>query len=154
MFASTYSFMFNRTYSPTNYTTDWCQPANSTAHPYGDPSLEYFKCHGGKQLYVFGNVRLGLGDRDGLDVPFSQLVVDYWSAFAWNRDPNPVKESLQTRGYWGTLAEVERAGKWEEVQEGKSAWMWLQWGGGMVDKLPELEQCSFVGLPLDYMETS
>lgn len=144
--------MFNHTYSPTNYTRDWCQPANTTSHPYGDPSLEYYKCHGGEQLYVFGNLRLGLPDRDGLDVPFSQLIVDYWSSFAWNRSPNPDKGVLKAKGYWGTLKEVEKVGKWDEVG-GKSKWMLLQWDGGMKG-FDELDQCGFVGLGLDYMEAS
>jgi Carboxylesterase family len=154
VFASTYSFMFNRTYSSTNYTRDWCQPGNTTSHPYGDPSLEYYKCHGGEKLYVFGNVRLGLPDRDGHDVTFSQLVVDYWAAFAWSGNPNPDKEKLEKMGYWGTLAEVVRMGKWKEVQEGKSAWMWLQVDGGMKERFGDLEQCKFLGLPLEYMESS
>jgi hypothetical protein len=47
-------------------------------------------------------MRLGLPDREGFDVLFSQLIVDYWSSFAWNGNPNPKREVLDARGYWET----------------------------------------------------
>jgi carboxylesterase type B len=129
-FAHTYVFEFNRTYSPSGYTTSWCDPPATPSRPHGDPDAEYFKCHAGEQLIVFGTARrAGQPDRDGLDVPFMQLVVDYWATFARWGDPNPRKEWLAARGYEGTLREVRRTGRWEEVDWKRPTMRLLQWGG-------------------------
>ncbi|AEO66278.1 uncharacterized protein THITE_20881, partial [Thermothielavioides terrestris NRRL 8126] len=122
-FAATYYFQFNRTYSPRGYTQPWCDPpataaaaTAAAAGPHGDPDAEYFKCHAGEQMVVFATeARAGAPDRDGLDVPFMQLVVDYWAAFARTGDPNPAPGWLRARGYDGTLRELQRVGRWEAV---------------------------------------
>jgi len=152
VFQSLYSYNFNRTYSTTNYTNKWCQAPPTASRPNGDPNLEYFKCYGAEQLIVFGNIKLGLPDRDGLDVPFEQLIVDYWSSFARTRNPNPEKEYLLARGYWETLAQVEAVGEWEQVVASRPQWRQLQWNGFQRD-FQEIEQCVELGLPLDYYET-
>ncbi|MBE3111014.1 MAG: carboxylesterase family protein, partial [Acidobacteria bacterium] len=109
-----YSFEFNRTFSPRGYTQPHCDAPATEEFPDGDAEKEYMKCHAGEQMIVFGTIlRAGLPDRDGLDVPFMQLVVDYWSAFAHGRDPNPDEGYLVARGYTGTLAQVGSAGRWE-----------------------------------------
>ena len=148
---SAHYFEFNRSYQPAGYTRTWCEP------PKDDPKGEYYKCHAGEQLVVFGNaVRAGLPDRDGLDVKFMQLVVDYWATFARNGDPNPERGWLEARGYEGTLGEMERVGKWEAVEVGgeKGPTMRvLQWGGRQVG-LGEghNEVCKGLGIPLDVLE--
>jgi hypothetical protein len=137
-FKDTYVFSFNRTYSPRGYTATHCDPPVTPSHPHGDPDGEYMKCHAGEQMSVFGTERRGgLPDRDGLDVPFMQLVVDYWAAFARWGDPNPRSGWLEARGYVGTLEEVGRAGTWDktEVEEGGTppTMRVLQWGGKQVE---------------------
>jgi hypothetical protein len=147
-FKKTYAYVFNRTYSPANYTAEACKAPPTANHPFGDPSLEYYKCHGGEQLITFGNLlRVGMPDRDGLDVPFMQLVIDYWASFVRTRDPNPDKKYLATRGYHGTLEHVNAVGAWTPVDVNSPEMELLQWGGGMVP-FREVEQCALLGLPL------
>ncbi|PVH88824.1 alpha/beta-hydrolase [Cadophora sp. DSE1049] len=152
VFSSLYSFQFNRTYSPTGYTKPECEPPKTETRPFGDPDLAYYKCHGGEQLIVFGNIRRELADRDGLDVPFEQLVVDHWSSFAWSGNPNPDKNDLESRGYHQTLAQIEKAGKWKQVDTNRPTQRLLQWNGGQVS-FSEKEQCEALGFPLEYYET-
>ena len=153
-FRSTYAFEFNRTYSPSGYTRPWCDAPATPSRPHGDPDGEYYKCHAGEQLVVFGNVRrAGQADRDGLDVPFTQLVVDYWAAFARTGDPNPDKGYLAARGYGASLAQVESTGEWEPVDAEEPTMRLLQWNGTQVP-FAEQSQCEALGLPLDMLATS
>lgn len=152
-FKSTYYFEFNRTYSPRGYTRTWCDP------PVGNASTgEYFKCHGGEQTTVFGTtLRSGAPDRDGLDVPFMQLVVDYWAAFARTGDPNPERAYLEARGYEGTAREVARVGRWERVvvadERSRPTMRLLQWDGRQV-ALGEGHDafCAALGVPMTALE--
>ncbi|KAK3896718.1 hypothetical protein C8A05DRAFT_20363 [Staphylotrichum tortipilum] len=153
-FKETYFFSFNRTYSHPFYTQPWCDAPATPARPHGDPDAEYLKCHGGEQMIVFATVaRVGLPDRDGRDVKFMQLVVDYWAAFARWGDPNPEREWLRARGYEGTLAELETVGRWEAVEAERPTMRILQWGGKQVG-LGEghTEICEGLGAPLDGLE--
>lgn len=153
-FKDLYAFQFNRTYNPSGYTQPHCGPPATDAFPNGDPSLEYSKCHAGEQMIVFGTVlRGGLPDRDGLDVPFMQLVVDYWTAFARGRDPNPSEKYLEARGYWGTLGQVRSVGKWKAASARDPNLMLLEWDGG-VTGLGEREQCDALGIGLDFWDTA
>lgn len=152
VFSKVYGFQFNRTYSPTGYTTEYCDPPKTAERPNGDPNQEYFKCHAGEQRIVFGNVRRESPDRDGRDVGFMQLVVDYWSTFARNGDPNPNQKYLAARGYWQTLQQIEKAGTWESFDYRRPTWRILQWDGKQME-LPEREQCDFLDIPLNYYET-
>jgi carboxylesterase type B len=150
-FKSTYSFEFNRTYSPSGYTKPWCDAPKTPTRPNGDPDREYYKCHAGEQVIVFGNaLRAGRPDRDGLDVPFMQLVVDYWAAFARTGDPNPDRGYLRARGYYGTLEQTEATGRWEEVDARKPTMRLLQWNGAQVPFV-EGSQCKAMGVPLDIL---
>jgi carboxylesterase type B len=156
-FKETYYFEFNRTYQTAGYTRPWCVPPKSDASPHGDPhGGEYFKCHAGEQMVVFGTaLRGGLPDRDGRDVMFMQLVVDYWAAFARNGDPNPEAGWLRARGYEGTLREVEKTGRWERVrvEGGRPTMRVLQWGGrqaGLGEGHNEV--CGGLGVALDALE--
>jgi Carboxylesterase family len=152
IFKALYSFQFNRTYSTTGYSQPHCNAPKTAARPDGDPDGEYFKCHAGEQMIVFGTVRRdGLPDRDGKDVPYMQLVMDYWSAFAHNRDPNPDKEYLMARGYWNTISQIEAVGPWEEEKTGLATRL-LQWNGRQ-EAVQQKAQCDALGLSLDYFET-
>ncbi|SPO06849.1 related to cholinesterase [Cephalotrichum gorgonifer] len=153
-FADLYSFTFNRTYSPRGYTQPHCDPPATDGFPDGDPSREYLKCHAGEQMIVFGTIiRAGLPDRDGLDVPFMQLVMDYWASFAWTRNPNPAEAYLRARGYHGTLAQVEEVGEWEAAGAEGAKLRLLQWNGKQVEE-PETAQCQGLGIPLNFWDTA
>jgi carboxylesterase type B len=149
-FYALYSFEFNRTYNPSGYTKDHCEPPATAARPDGDPDKEYFKCHAGEQLIVFGNIkRDGLPDRDGLDVPFSRLIIDYWTSFARTRDPNPDPAYLLARGYHSTISQTTAVGKWEQAKAVDPTVRLLQWNGRHVP-FGERDQCNTLGFPLDY----
>ncbi|KAK6347372.1 hypothetical protein TWF718_005211 [Orbilia javanica] len=150
---SVYAFEFNRTYSPENFTSPLCSPPITAEFPFGDANKEYYKCHAGEVQFVFGVVlRMGLPDRDGLDIPFSQLVVDHWASFIWRYDPNPISGYLKARGYYNTLNQVTVSGKWKKVDHRKPELQWLQWNSLSVP-FTEGPQCTALGYPLDYFET-
>lgn len=89
--------------------------------------------------------------RDALDIPFSQLLVDYWSSFAWNHEPNPKNKYLEARGYWNTLSQVKKTGEWKALKWRNPTMRWLQWDGYQRG-LSEVEQCSAMDLGLTYLE--
>jgi carboxylesterase type B len=151
-FGHTYAFVFNRTYSTPGYTRTWCDPPKTNPSlPNGDPDAEYFKCHAGEQMIVFGTVRrAGHPDRDGRDTPFMRLVVEYWAAFARTGDPNPDQAAMRARGHWDELDRVMAAGKWTEVNADKPQARLLQWDGGMAP-FGEIAQCDALGIPLDIL---
>jgi carboxylesterase type B len=153
-FASTYSYVFNRTYQPNGYTQPWCMPAATAARPAGDPDSEYYKCHAGEQLVMFGNaLRAGQPDRDGRDVPFMQVVVDYWAAFARTGDPNPDLTYLRVRGHTETLQQVESRGKWEPVTAEAPTTRVLQWNAIQVP-FGGQDRCDALGVGLNTLEPS
>lgn len=150
---SVYFYEFNRTYQTTGWPgLDVCEPPKTAAHPYGDPSAEYFKCHSGELYYIFGNLaRQGLPMRDELDLPFEQFVLDSFASFARTFDPNPSTEFLQARGYNNTLMELSSAGNWKPAtREGVTSRI-LQWPS-LQGPFTELEQCDALGLGLGYYE--
>jgi carboxylesterase type B len=155
-FPSVYSYIFNRTYQTPSFSSPPCVPPSTSQFPSGDPEKEYFKCHAGEVAYPFGNLaRMRLGDRDGKDTGFEQLIMDYWASFARSGDPNPEKGWLEARGYWLTKQRVEEAGKWEKVKARKMREMLMQWDGGMMDfGEEERKQCEVLGLGLNYYETA
>ncbi|KAJ7215764.1 Alpha/Beta hydrolase protein [Mycena haematopus] len=89
--------------------------------------------HLGELYFVFGTLgQLSLPFRDGLDLPFEQLTVDAWSAFARTYNPNPSRAFLEARGYAGTAAALQKWGPWEDVKS--------------------LVPCEVVGFPLQFYE--
>ncbi|KAK0715313.1 Carboxylesterase family-domain-containing protein [Lasiosphaeris hirsuta] len=153
-FASSYFFTFNRTYQTSGYTRPWCVPPKTALRPDGDPDGEYMKCHAGEQMVVFGTERrAGRPDRDGLDVPFMQLVGDYWAAFARTGDPNPEREWLVARGHWNTLGQVEKTGRWETVDWRAPTGRVLQWDGVQAP-FSEGAVCKALGAPVDVFEVA
>jgi len=79
--------------------------------------------------------------------------VDYWTAFARGRDPNPSEKYLEARGYWGTLGQVRSVGKWKAASARDPNLMLLEWDGG-VTGLGEREQCDALGIGLDFWDTA
>lgn len=162
VFTEVYFYEFNRSYQLSSYSPNFpvCQPAPDAAHPFGDPSKEYFKCHSGDLYYTFGTLAFnGLPPRDENDIPMSQFVVDSWSAFARTYDPTPTKGFLQARGFTNTSAEIERSGgygSWTPVRKGEPLRLRLL-------EYPSLEEpfgyhagqreCEAVGFPITYYET-
>ncbi|KAL2204488.1 camp-regulated D2 protein [Sarocladium strictum] len=152
VFKEVYAFNWNRTYSPAGYTNKYCDAPKTEEHPFGDPDMEYLKCHGGYQFATFGTIKYNdYPDRDGLDTGFGRLMVDYFSSFIRTGDPNPDKEFLKVRGYEGTLEEIERVGQWRSVDPEGPEEMVLQWDGFM-RPFPDKEICDVLGQPLDYWE--
>ncbi|KAK5107289.1 hypothetical protein LTR62_001418 [Meristemomyces frigidus] len=150
IFPKTWFFEFNRTYQDPGYNMNGvCQAPVTSTHPYGDPELEYFKCHAGDLAMSFGTfARSGFPERDQYDIPFAQLTVDYWTGFARTLDPNPAQEYLMARGYWDTLQQTAFAGPWDPVNARQPEMMELQWNGVM-RPLPDAVQCAVLGQGLD-----
>ncbi|KAK3670672.1 hypothetical protein LTR78_009507 [Recurvomyces mirabilis] len=150
IFPKTWFFEFNRTYQDPGYNMNGaCQAPVTSTHPAGDPELEYFKCHAGDLSISFGTfARSGFPERDQYDIPFAQLTVDYWTAFARELDPNPNPAFLTARGYWDTLRQTTIAGPWNAVNAKQPEMMELQWNGAM-RPFPDAAQCSVLGQPLD-----
>jgi hypothetical protein len=154
VFPKAYAFTFNRTYQPVGFGGDECRAPLTAEHPAGDPNAEYFKCHAGELQFVFGNIlHDGLVDRDGNDVRFAQLVVDYWTAFGRTQDPNPDKGYLKARGFVQTLEQVEEFGRWKELTNDGNEVRLLQLGGRDIHYLDDGPQCASLGYPIDYYET-
>lgn len=119
-------------------------------HPYGDPSQEYYKCHSGELYYVFGTlIRQGRIPRDDFDIPFSQYLVDTWTAFARTQDPSPDAVFLSSRGFSNTTAVVRAIGSWKPSSAEKPMVRVLDTVVKDVG-FTELEQCEVLGLPLEY----
>lgn len=147
-----YFYEFNRTYQEPDYnTTGVCGAPISSTHPYGDPELEYFKCHAGDLPISFGTfARSRYPERDEHDTPFAQLTVDYWTSFARDLDPNPKMDYLRARGYWDTLEQIAFSGPWQPLDAKKPEMMQLQWQG-LMRPLPDATQCAVLGQPFDYL---
>ncbi|KAK4182535.1 putative esterase/lipase [Podospora australis] len=158
-FKEVFYFNFNRTYQTSGYTRPWCVPPKTAAYPNGDPNQEYYKCHAGEQMVVFGSsARAGLPDRDGNDAKFQGLVVDYWASFARSGRPDPDAAYLKIRGLELTRKEIERVGKWEAVNAKAPKLRLLQWGGGKglvgFAEAGQKEVCEAVGVPLNALEVT
>ncbi len=111
-----YVFEFNRTYGGYDPNPPVCSAPVDAEHPFGNPEAEYFKCHSGELAYVFGNLGYnGQVDRDGLDIPMSQMALDRWTAFARTFDPNPEQAFLDARGFTNTSLEMSLSGTWDPI---------------------------------------
>ncbi|KAH6676965.1 camp-regulated D2 protein, partial [Plectosphaerella plurivora] len=152
VFEKVYSFNFHRTYSPPPNDTPFCRAPITPEFPYGDPSGDYFRCHGGSQVTLFGNYeRVGLPDRDGHDQDFSRLVVDYFTSFVRTGDPNPEHDFLVARGYESTISQISKVGEWKEVDPPAPEWRILERDTGMAP-FSDSELCNLLGEPLNYWE--
>ncbi|KIH88285.1 hypothetical protein SPBR_06641 [Sporothrix brasiliensis 5110] len=153
IFDAAYYYEFDRSYQTTGWPgTNVCAPDATDAHPFGDPSLPYFRCHSGELYYVFGNVaRMGLPFRDDGDQPFSQYVLDSFAAFARTYSPNPDADFLTARGFTNTTAMVKASGAWtaSTLLKGVSVRL-LDWPASSQAELREQPQCESLGLGLYY----
>ncbi|KAF2999745.1 hypothetical protein E8E13_004705 [Curvularia kusanoi] len=156
IFKKTYAYEFARSYQLLSYSPNppACEAPRTPSHPYGDPSLPYYKCHSGDLYYVFGTlVREGAHIRDDNDIPFSQYILDSWTAFARTGVPVPEQKYLEVRGFTNTSALVGRAGEWLPVESAVN--------GTVLRELDvdtknigweELEQCKALRLAFDYYD--
>jgi hypothetical protein len=166
-----WTYQFERSYNLVGFEPilGVCVPRPTPAHPFGDPALPYFqyvhlfiytrlsiyappyRCHSGDLYYTFGTLgQLSLPFRDEHDLPFEQLTVDAWTAFARTFNPNPDKAFLVARGYAGTAAALEEWGLWGDVESQTPVRVlaWPSRGSGWLEQ----EQCDAMGFPLDFYE--
>ncbi|KIJ48179.1 hypothetical protein M422DRAFT_28463 [Sphaerobolus stellatus SS14] len=156
VFPSVHFYSFYRSYQTPGYDPNApvCDAPKTPSHPFGDPSLPYFQCHSGELYFVFGNLgQFNLPFRDDLDIHMSQLMVDTWSAFAWNHDPNPSQALLAARGYAVSLANVKQTGTWSPVSVTNPSLRKLDFPNSEQIPFEEVDECEFLGYPLDYYET-
>ncbi|CAO2652891.1 Nn.00g023020.m01.CDS01 [Neocucurbitaria sp. VM-36] len=152
IFKNIYAYEIDRAYQISEWSPNppACEAPITPAHPFGDTSQPYYKCHSGELYAVFGTtVSQGRPPRDEYDIPFSQYIVDSWSAFARTGDPNPDALFLEARGFTNTSRIVEAAGRWEPVGKGEKPIRVLD---TVVrdEAYREVEQCKVLGQPLDY----
>ncbi|KAH6612142.1 Alpha/Beta hydrolase protein [Boeremia exigua] len=153
VFKNTFAYEFDRalqlnTWSPN---PPACEAPRTPAHPNGDPSAPYYKCHSGELYYVFGTlVREGARVRDDADIVFAQYVLDSWAAFARTGDPVPEARFLEARGFSNTTAGVRRAGAWKAVEEGGA--LKVLDVRARSEGWREVEQCEALGMGLGYYD--
>ena len=95
-------------------------------------------------------MRQGRHARDKIDIPFSQLIVDSWTSFARTYNPNPTPLFLGSRGYTGTLAQIEApGGTWQPVTAGNPTMRSLDWPTKQ-EAFDEQTQCDLINLPVTY----
>ncbi|KAJ7157555.1 cholinesterase [Mycena crocata] len=151
VFESMWTYQFDRSYMGFEPIPGICDPPVTSTHPFGDPSLPYFQCHSGELFYNFGTLgQSSMPFRDEHDLPFEQVTVDVWTAFARTHNPNPDIAFLSSRGYSTTAAALEEWGPWQEVRSPVPVRL-LAWPSRGSDWL-EQEQCEVLGLPLDFYE--
>lgn len=151
-FPRVYSYEIDRGYQISEWSPNppTCEAPVTPGHPYGDPSQPYFRCHSGELYYVFGNViRQGRPPRDKDDVPFSQFMVDSWTAFGRTADPNPGLGFLRARGFDNTHDTVEKSSAWKPVEAGDPKLRVLD-VEPKNEGFREMEQCMVLDYPLNY----
>lgn len=156
VFTDVWYYQFDRAYQTPGFNPNApvCQPPITATHPFGDPSLPYFKCHSGDLYYEFGTLgQFALPFRDSLDLPFMQLVSDHWISFVRAHDPNPDPAFLEARGYTATLEQIEKSGSWNQVTKTSNTLRRLDIPSKQ-DSFLELAQCELLELPLDFYETN
>ncbi|KAH7063994.1 Alpha/Beta hydrolase protein [Paraphoma chrysanthemicola] len=154
IFDKVYAYEFDRAWQIAEWSPNppACEAPVTPAHPFGDPTAPFYKCHSGELYSVFGTaVRQGRTPRDQDDVPFEQYVVDTWAAFARTGNPVPQKSFLDARGFTNTSRLVEAAGAWEEVGKGKKPVRVLD-VRSRNEGWREVEQCEVLGMGLGYYD--
>ncbi|KAF1926461.1 alpha/beta-hydrolase [Didymella exigua CBS 183.55] len=156
IFKNVYAYEFDRAFQLLSYSPNppACEAPPTSEHPFGDASLPYYKCHSGELYYVFGTlVREGAHIRDENDIPFSQYVLDSWTAFARTGNPVPDTGFLEARGFTNTTRFVQAAGRWAPVsgQDGGKSLRVLD----VVTRNEgwrEVDQCEALGYGLGYYD--
>ncbi|XP_014559130.1 hypothetical protein COCVIDRAFT_35672 [Bipolaris victoriae FI3] len=154
IFDKVYAYEFDRSFQLKGWSPNppACEALITPDHPFGDPNLPYYKCHSGELTTVFGTVvPQGRPLRDDYDIPFSQLVLDSWTAFARTGNPNPDPAFLKTRGFTNTTVMLEVQGTWGPVDVKNPMLKALDVGkkGGMTG-FREEAQCKALGFGLEY----
>ena len=156
VFKDVYSYEFDRAYQIKEWSPNppACEAPITPGHPFGDPTAVFYKCHSGELLSVFGTtIRQGRPLRDGYDIPFSQYIVDTWTAFARTGTPNPEPGFLEARGFTNTSKLLEEMGVWETVDAANPMLRVLNVEGrGGNEAFREQEQCVVLGQPLGYYD--
>ena len=141
-FQKTYYYQFERTiggYDPNNLGG----PRNN------NPKNPYFRFHGADMPWVFGTLSM---IREPEDLWSEQLITSYFGSFVRSGNPNPDLKYLEARGYDKVIEGVKNYGQWNQVDGGKKGGDevrlldWPSTNTGFVD----IEQCSWLGYPLDY----
>lgn len=123
---------------------------NNLGGPAGDnPNNPYFRFHGADMPWLFGTLdKL----RDPEDLWSIQLVSSYYGAFIRSGNPNPELRYLDARGYDKIIEGVKKYGNWNQVDGGKKQGdevRLLDWPSKSVGYV-DVEQCDWLGYPLDY----
>jgi carboxylesterase type B len=153
VFSKIYAYEFDRAYQIAEWSPNppACEAPVTPAHPYGDVDMPYYKCHSGELYAVFGTtVSQKRVPRDQNDVPFSQYIVDTWSAFARTGDPTPEKRFLNARGFYNTSMYVDRAGAWEPAGASNQKPVRVLDVNVHDEGWREVEQCEALGSGLEY----
>ncbi|EWC45452.1 hypothetical protein DRE_00851 [Drechslerella stenobrocha 248] len=148
VFKSAHYYQMDRTYigwDPNNLGG----PAVTPGYPEGNPNLPYYRVHGSDMPNVFGNI----GPlRDANDLYTIQLSSAYFAEFIKEGTPNPPTRYLTVRGYDKSLAAIQGTGRWGEVR-GKSGPILLIDYPAKKSTYVDVEQCAWLGYPLDYYLT-
>jgi hypothetical protein len=154
IFPHIFSYEFDRAYQIADYSPNppACEaPIQPEDFPYGKPNAPYYKCHSGELYSVFGTTTLFKHPRDQDDIPFSQFVVDTWSAFARTGNPNPERKFLEARGFVNTTRVLGRSGRWNAVDARKPMLRVLK-AQPEDEAFREGEQCRILGLGLGFYD--
>ncbi|KAH6093006.1 carboxylic ester hydrolase [Parastagonospora nodorum] len=153
VFKKIYAYEFDRAYQIAGYSPNppACEAPVTPAHPFGDPTLPFYKCHSGELYAVFGTtISQGEVPRDQNDISFSQYIVDSWSAFARTGDPTPAKDYLSARGFTNTTMFVAKAGTWDPVGASNAKPVRVLDLNIRNEAWRELQQCETLGTGLEY----
>lgn len=152
VFPVIYSYEIDRAYQIIEWSPNppTCEAPSTAERPNGDTRLPYFKCHSGELYYVFGTlIRQGRPPRDEDDIPFSQYILDTWTAFGREKDPNPKADFLTARGFSNTTTVVQNSNPWKPVRAEKPMLRILD-RDVRDEGFREIKQCAVLGFPIDY----
>jgi hypothetical protein len=141
-FQKAYYYQFERS-------IDGFDPNNIGGPANDDPKNPYFRFHGADMPWLFGTLNR---IREPEDLWSAQLVSSYFAAFIRHGDPNPSLRYLDARGYDTVIEGVKKYGSWSEVEatkKGGDEIRLLDWPSKSAP-FQDVEQCSWLGYPLDY----
>ncbi|KAF8910659.1 Alpha/Beta hydrolase protein [Gymnopilus junonius] len=152
VFPTIYAYQFDRSYDgfePNGPAV--CQPPIAPRFPNGNPSLPYFRCHGGEIFFMFGSLGQDSAPfRDPNDLIMSQVAVDMWSSFARTFNPTPSTAFLVARGYTNTTEVLRKAGKWKPLTPENPTPLRLLDIPLSLSPFLEEEQCSVLAIPFNF----
>ncbi|KAL4810107.1 Alpha/Beta hydrolase protein [Aspergillus unguis] len=97
--------------------------------------------------FIFGN--LGQID-DSIDLDAAQLISAYFAEFIRSGQPNPDPEYITARGYKTTLDVINAFDPWQPVRDSSGKIQLLDFPPETTT-FRDLEQCDFLGFPIDYL---